>query len=117
MFKKKKILIPLLIALILAFIVVYSVLFQEGNPIPIIKGITALNKENEIVQISKNPEIYLTKTDKGSSSITNLMKNEGWKFEEQFGSGYIFSKDDNKVMITSTQYTGKYKIWKFEISD
>lgn len=89
-------------------------LFQEGNPIPILKGITALNKKVDIVEISKEPKTYITKTDKGSSPITKLMEREGWKFEEQLGAGYIFSKDDNKLIITSTEYTGKYMIWNLE---
>lgn len=113
-----KIMTVLTVVLILVFIGVYPVLFQEGNPLPILKGITVLNiKENKVVQISDEPQRYLTKTDKGSSPITDLMEKEGWKFDEQLGAGYFFSKGDSKLIIISTQYTRKYRIWKFQMED
>lgn len=110
--------IAIAVIIILAFIAVYPVLFQEGNPLPILKGITALNiKKSEIVQISDEPRIYLTKTEEGVSPVTELMEREGWKFDEQLGAGYIFSKDNSELIVESTQYTGKYTIWKLEIED
>lgn len=110
--------ITIAVIIILAFIAIYPVLFQEGNPLPILKGITALNiKKSEIVQISDEPRIYLTKTEEGVYPVTELMEREGWKFDEQLGAGYIFSKDNSELIVESTQYTGKYTIWKLGIED
>lgn len=40
------------------------------------------------------------------------MDEEGWKFDEQGGYGYIFAKEDNILIVTRVQYTRKYMIWK-----
>lgn len=103
-----------LVILIILAIVTYPVLFQEGNALPILKGVISLNKNNDLIQISKEPKIYISKTDKGSFPMIKLIEAEGWKFEDQFGAGYVFSKEDTKLTITSRQYTGKYTIWEFE---
>lgn len=102
------------IILMLVFLAIYPVLFQEGNPIPILKGIMILNiREDKIVEISEEPKIYIAKTEEGISPITELMEREGWKLDEQLGAGYIFLSDNNsKLIIESTQYTGKYTLWK-----
>ena len=110
---KKVILIVLLIVLIVGFVIIYPVLFQEGNPLPIIKGIIKLSSSNsDIIKISDEPQIYITKTDKDKTPVIKLMDEEGWKFDEQGGSGYVFSKEDNILIVTRVQYTRKYMIWK-----
>jgi len=110
---KKVLLIVFLIIMIVVFITIYPILFQEGNPLPIIKGIMALSFSNsDIVKISDEPQRYITKTAKGNTPIIELMDKEGWKLDDQAGSGYIFSKDGNILTISSVQYTKKYRIWK-----
>lgn len=111
---KKMTLWAVSIILVILAIVTYPLLLQEGNPLAILKGIMTLNKNNDLIQISKEPKIYLSKTNKASSPMIKLMEEEGWKCEDQFGSGYIFSKEDTKLIITSRQYTGKYTMWEFE---
>ncbi len=44
----------------------------------------------------------------------NLMKNDGWKFIEQNGSGYFLKKKDRSVIIKSSNFTKRYLIWKIE---
>ena len=93
--------------------VIYTALFQEDNVIPIIKGIIHLNRDNSIAEISKEPKKYLTKSEQGSLPIVELMEDEGWQFDDQLGSGYIFSKDSKDLLIISRQYTRKYRIWEY----
>lgn len=113
-----KIMTAITIILMLVFLAIYPVLFQEGNPIPILKGITILNiREDKIVQISEEPKVYITKTEEGISPITELMERESWKLDEQLGAGYIFSSDNSELIIESTQYTGNYTLWKVGIED
>jgi len=39
------------------------------------------------------------------------MNKEGWEFVVQLGAGHIFSKDMDRLIITSVQYTRKYRVW------
>lgn len=109
---KGGVIIVVLIAII-GFATIYPLLFQEGNPLPIIKGIIELNSSNsDIIKISDEPQRYITKTDKDNTPVIKLMDKEGWRFDDQAGSGYIFSKDDNILIVSRVQYTRKYIIWE-----
>ena len=109
---KRMIIILLSVTLTLGLIIVSPVLFQEGNPIPILKGIVELSSnDDKIIQISETPQRYLSKTNVGNTPLIELMNNEGWEFIEQLGAGYIFSKDGDRLIITGVQYTGKYRVW------
>lgn len=110
---KKIVLILFVVILAFGFIIIYPVLFQEGNPLPILKGIAKLSfNEDEIVKISDSPQRYISKTDRGKSPIIDLMSQESWEFEDQMGSGYIFYKNGNRKNVSSVQYTKKYIIWE-----
>lgn len=112
MMNKKITLIVSLIILIVGFIIIYPVLFQEGNPLPIAKGIMELNFNGKtIAKVSNKPLRYITKISEGDTPIMKMMDKEGWVFVEQFGSGYLFSKEEQNKTITSVQYTRKYRIW------
>lgn len=109
---RKPIIMLVSVILILGLIKISPVIFQEGNPVPILKGIVKLStSDDKIIQISENPQRYLTKTSTGDTGLIDLMNKEGWEFVEQMGAGYIFSKAGDRLVIVSVQYTGKYRIW------
>lgn len=111
---KKKFLFTLLFVLIV-FIFTMVLIFQERNPILIIKGIIELNTGNEeFVKLSENPIQYICKVENGEEKLMNLMKNDGWRFIEQNGSGYFFKKKDRSVIIKNSNFTKRYLIWKIE---
>ncbi len=102
----------ILFIIIIAGIYFAPIIFQEGNPIPIFIGIVKLNtSEDSLVQISHNPDRYISKSSNGREEILGLMKENGWTFTEQGGSGYFFVKDEFKRVVTARQYTRKYVIW------
>ena len=39
------------------------------------------------------------------------MKEKGWIFNEQFGSGLIFVKDGKELIIDTELYSENYLIW------
>ena len=105
-----------LIIIIFIISLIAPVLFQEGNPLPLISGIVRLTMGNDdVVRISTDPERYMTKAENGIASMVGMMNEEGWQLAEQLGSGYIFQKNDRSVTITSRQYTRKYLVWKFPV--
>jgi hypothetical protein len=103
------------IILIFCGLLVFPVLFQEGNPIPVLNGIIKLSTDRDkFVQISDNPQEYISKTSVYGIPLIDYMKADGWIFDEQAGSGYIFIKGNRQLTVTSVQYTRKYTIWKFD---
>lgn len=94
------------------FLLIYrNVIFQEGNPIPIIKGIVKLNlTNNDVVKVSDKSERYIEKSKSGHQPFIKLMMNDGYTFNEQIGSGLIFEKGGSMVIATIKMYTRYYEV-------
>ncbi|HHT97719.1 MAG TPA: hypothetical protein GXZ90_07480 [Clostridiales bacterium] len=113
---KKSYLVLFSLVFIFLLIAISPVLFQEGNPAPILQGIIKLSfSDDNIIEISDSPKIYISKTSEGDLPILTLMERSGWDFDEQFGSGYMFIKNNSNLTVSCIQYTRKYRIWKFPV--
>ncbi|MCF7795874.1 hypothetical protein K9M42_02170 [Patescibacteria group bacterium] len=110
------------IILISSFIVVFAfafyyyspVIFQEGNPLPYIKGILELNfSEKDIILLDSEDELYFTKSKNGKEILSEKLSDEGYQFLEQMGSGYFFkNENEEKLIATHKYYSRFYSIWK-----
>ncbi|UCZ55107.1 hypothetical protein LGQ02_10450 [Bacillus shivajii] len=93
-----------------------SALTQEENTFDILIAITKL-------EFSEDDYIYVGKTEQEkrfvSKNIANsqkkvmidFMEQKEWVFKDQLGSGYIFEKDEEDVVVTSRLYTSDYVLW------
>jgi hypothetical protein len=113
---KKAIIISLLALMIFLSVVwLYTpVIFQEGNPCPLISGILRLNfGGDEIVKLKTGDNRYMTKSKNGREIINKLMRNQGYEFTEQMGSGYFFrSKGGENMIAVHRYYSRYYSLWK-----
>lgn len=116
----KKILLAVLVVLILFFgfigVRFGSALGQEGNPMPYLKAIAKYEfsgEDYEEVLDSGNEIRYVSAAghDDRFGVIFDFMAAEGWEFTEQLGSGLIFDKGEETVMIETRQYSSHYFIW------
>ena len=111
---KKVLLITSLIILVLGiFIVFYSnVIFQEGNPWPQIKGISQLTfGDKDIVKLDIGENKYITKSN-NPELIKSFMKEKGYNFTEQMGSGYLFKSSTGAcAVVTHRYYSRYYSLW------
>ena len=104
----------LVIGSISGVLIYNKVIFQEGNPVPIVAGISKLSFTNrDIVKISDNPRWYIISSKDGYDPIINIMEGEDWEYIEQIGSGLIFEKGDERLTISTVQFTRWYRIVKF----
>lgn len=113
--KNKKVLlvISFIVLLLGIFIIFYSpVIFQEGNPWPQIKGIIQLNfGNNDIVKLDIEKNKYITKSN-NLEIIKSFMKEKGYDFTEQMGSGYFFkSQTGADAVVTHRYYSRYYSLW------
>ncbi|MDD4611152.1 MAG: hypothetical protein PHU73_04360 [Patescibacteria group bacterium] len=116
---KKVLLITSLAILVLSIFVIFysSVIFQEGNPWPQIKGIAQLTFGNkDIVKLDTGENKYITKSN-NSEIIKSIMKEKGYDFTEQMGSGYFYKSSDKTVVLTRRQYSRFYTIWTINKPD
>ena len=112
--KNKIIIIAIIILILGAFIYSYSaIIFQEGNPWPQIKGIAQLNFTNKnIIKLSNEENKYITKSENGAEIIKSLMKERGYNFTEQMGSGYLFKSNSGiNAVVIHRYYSRYYSLW------
>ena len=92
-----------------------NVIFQEGNPLPVISSIIKLEFNNdEFVQYSNAPDHYISEFKSGMDRykvVIDFMKEKRWAFKDQMGSGLIFEKDGEQIVVQTRQYTRNYYIW------
>jgi len=112
--KNKKILVIISIAiLVIGAGIMYSpIIFQEGNPLPEIKGIAELTfGKSDIVKLSGSDNKYMTES-KNGMVIHDFMKAKGYEFTEQMGSGYFFeSPTGQNAVVTHRYYSRYYSLW------
>lgn len=106
----------LIFLIIISAIAIYKdVIFQEGNPLPVINGMFRLNETNSYVLIDENPIVYLTKTNNKDELFEYIQKQYDIKLKEQLGSGYIFEGENIRLIMTSRQYTKFYQVWRLSL--
>ena len=113
--KNKKILLLVSAIILIAgvFLSLYSsVIFQEGNPWPQIKGIVQLKfGDNDIVKLSGSDNKFMTES-KNGTMIHDFMKTKGYEFTEQIGSGYFFKSATGQTTIATHKYYSRhYSLW------
>jgi hypothetical protein len=111
----KKVLLPISIIILALgiFVFFYSpVIFQEGNLWPEIKGIVQLTfGGSDIVKLSGSDNKYLTRSKDGPGVIETYMRNKGYEYTDQMGSGYFYKSFDTIIVLTRHQYSRFYIIW------
>jgi len=113
---KKKIVLLIISLVILAlgvFIIFYSsVIFQEGNPWPQIKGIAQLTfGSKDVVKLDIRENKYITKGN-NPEIIKSFMRDKGYIFTGQMGSGYLFKSDAGMGAVATHRYFGRfYSLW------
>lgn len=92
-----------------------NVIFQEGDPIPLIRSIAKLEfTDADFVLYAQGPDQYVSEFESGSDRykvVKDFMQEKGWAFKEQMGSGLIFEKDGDKIVVETRQYTRNYFVW------
>jgi len=116
----KKILIIFLLFFLLFFTFIGlrfgSALTQEGNPIPYLISISQYELSNngyEKVLETTNEIRYISEYKKKYpfGMAIEFMKNKGWEFKDQMGSGLIFEKNNKDITIGTRKYSKHYYIW------
>ncbi len=117
----KKVLYILLVAVLIVIVIFLfegKNILQEGNPGPVLIGIVKVTflRENIVEIRSNNAQVikYLSKSSNGEKSIIQLMKEKGYTFYDQMGSGYFFKKEDgSQIVVIHKYFSTLFDIWYF----
>lgn len=110
----------ILLALLLLFIVLLGLLFfrfgtaltQEGNPLPILSSIFVLDfSDSEYEEFAQSRFVSENTGEMRYDVVKNLMNKNGWEFTEQMGSGLMFERDAETIVVETRQFTQHYFLW------
>lgn len=112
---KKSMLIWVMIIIIIGLILLINInaIFQEGNPLPVFKGILQLNDSKTFVKIKDNPVTYITKTNNVDDLVSYIEESDNVRYKEQMGSGHIFEDGNKIVILDSRQYSRHWQVWTY----
>jgi predicted RNA binding protein YcfA (HicA-like mRNA interferase family) len=93
-----------------------SALFQEGNPTPILTSIINLELQKSDYELFSETNIHNKYVSENTGIyrydvIKEFMKEKGWDFKEQMGSGLVFKKDEQTIVVETRQYSKHYILW------
>ena len=103
MSKKKVVLLSVVIFTLLSVCFLYATfdgVFQEGEPIPVLKGIFQLHTKDIVFsQISSEPKKYITRV-RNENVFEEFAKLQGWKFIERMGGILIYQDGSgNQIQV------------------
>ena len=100
-------------------VIVSGALGQEKKPAKHLLAITKLkftgSDYEKIYETDNDYTVYLSDTENDDTyrNIKKALKEKGWSFKEQLGSGHIFEKDGEKDLnIITRQYSSSYFLWE-----
>jgi virulence-associated protein VapD len=74
------------------------------------------HSEESLVKIEENEDyefyIFHMNQEKAYDDLKEHMKKKGYAFHSQEGAGYFFYKDQQRFIVTSQMWTGKYVIFQ-----
>lgn len=111
--KKLLVIVSLAVLIVGGWLIFYSsIIFQEGNPWPQIKGIAQLNfGHQKVVKLDIGENKYITKSD-NPEIIKSFMKERGYEFTEQMGAGYLFQSSGGASAVAVHRYYSRYySLW------
>lgn len=88
-------------------------LFQEGNPRPILAAISRLefgggSVMEPFAETDRGIRYVAKSGESRYDPVEDYMEEKGWRFKEQMGSGLIFVKDDQTLVVETRQYSRHY---------
>lgn len=73
------------------------------------------NSDEKVVEVATDDDSiwYITRTENEGISIADdnikkMIGSKGWKFKEKDGAGLFFEKDEDRLLVTTQMWTGKY---------
>ena len=91
-----------------------TTIFQEGNPIPVWRGVWQLQSADvPYAQIKDEPATFLTKTGLHSELFAHIEATYLVEFQERLEDDvYLFQGEDGQLKVDARQYSRYYQIWE-----
>lgn len=103
------------LVLITAVIAIFGgILFQEGNPIPVLRAVYNLEwSEYRIVPLAGS-EIKLLQKSGSEEPLTEYLADYGWLFRERLGAALFYDQNEETLFAEARMLTRRYVIYELD---
>ncbi len=116
---RKRTLILFLFALIITaavfWVVFQSILFQEGNPLQVIRAVSMLERSGDKLVRIPGEEIKYIQKAASEEPLSDYLVSKGWTFLERLGSSIFFEKDDETLCVETRMLTRRYLVYELDL--
>ena len=90
---------------VLFFIVTLLKIYYELRLFDLMLGIYEVERhQKKAALVSKKALMFITKRSEADTAIKERMKELGWDYVDTFGNGYIFSNDEEEILLRRHDY-------------
>lgn len=107
------------VMLVVLFLINRNTIFQEGNPVPVFKGIWQLMVAGDKYAVVKDePPVWITKSGEGNHDelFACIENTYGVKFKQKTGIVFKFEGNGKNITVSERQYSRSFQIWEASIS-
>lgn len=98
---------------ILFFITTLLKIYYELRLFDLTLGILEVERHNKrAALISKKALMFITRKNDAETAIKDRMKELGWEYVDTFGHGYVFSNEDEEILLKRTDYAIGYSTFE-----
>lgn len=88
-----------------------AIIFQEGNPFPVIEALSRLEfSDDSIVRIKGSDVKYIQKSGP-ETPLTEYVAGYEWTFRERLGAGIFYEKDELSLFAEARMLTRRYVVY------
>ncbi|OPL09331.1 MAG: hypothetical protein AVO33_00410 [delta proteobacterium ML8_F1] len=90
-----------------------AVLYYELKFFDLLLGVYNLEiRGKRIARVSQKTLMYVMRSHEDEDLFTREMEKLGWQFYDQYGRGYLFTKQGEEILATRSQHLGRYQVYE-----
>lgn len=98
---------------IIAFFVVSAKIYYELKWYDLLLGIIKIQLgKKPIALVSQKTLMFVAKKEEAEASLKRAMSLNGWTFVDRFGMGYIFSNEDEELLLKRRDFNFGYVVFE-----
>jgi hypothetical protein len=91
-----------------------AIIFQEGNPVPVLQALARLELSEEPITRITGADVKYIQTVGPETPLTEYLAAYGWSFRERLGAGIFYQKRDSALFAEARMLTRRYVVYQLD---
>lgn len=98
---------------VIVFCVIAAKIYYELKWYDLLIGISKLASGNKkIALVSHKSLMFVAKKATGEEALKEVMKKNGWNYVDRFGMGYVFSNEEEELLLKRRDFSFGYVVFE-----